>query len=38
VIPHIAELLIRASKRMQLVVTTHSRMLVDALTEHPDSS
>lgn len=37
VIPHIAELLIRASKRMQLVVTTHSRMLVDALTDHPES-
>jgi len=37
VIPHIAELLISASKRMQLVVTTHSRLLVDALTEHPES-
>lgn len=37
VLPHIAELLIRASKRMQLVVTTHSRILVDALTDHPES-
>jgi predicted ATPase len=37
VMPHIAELLISASKRMQLVVTTHSRMLVDALTDHPES-
>jgi predicted ATPase len=37
VIPHIAELLVRASKRMQLVVTTHSRLLVDALTDHPES-
>jgi predicted ATPase len=37
VIPHIAELLVSASKRMQLVVTTHSRVLVDALTEHPES-
>ena len=32
VIPHVADLLIRASQRTQLVVTTHSRMLVDALT------
>jgi len=36
-IPEIAELLVAASERMQLVVTTHSRMLVDALTEHPSS-
>ena len=36
-IPEIAELLIEASARMQLVVTTHSRMLVDALTDHPSS-
>ena len=36
-IPEIAELLVEASRRMQLVVTTHSRMLVDALTEHPSS-
>jgi predicted ATPase len=37
ILPHIAELLIRASTRTQLVVTTHSRMLVDALTDHPES-
>ena len=36
-IPEIAKLLIEASERMQLVVTTHSRMLVDALTEHASS-
>jgi predicted ATPase len=36
ILPHIADLLIRASARTQLVVTTHSRMLVDALSEHPD--
>lgn len=36
-IPHVAELLVRASKRTQLVVTTHSRMLVDALSEQPSS-
>lgn len=37
VTPHLAELLVRASKRCQLVVTTHDRMLVDALTDHPSS-
>ena len=36
-IPELAALLVEASGRMQLVVTTHSRMLVDALTEHPSS-
>lgn len=34
-IPQIAKLLIQASKRTQLVVTTHSHMLVDALGEDP---
>ncbi|MFN0096040.1 MAG: AAA family ATPase [Dehalococcoidia bacterium] len=37
VIPHIAKLLVEASSRMQLVVTTHSRMLVDCLNETPES-
>ena len=37
VMPYIADLLVNASRRMQLVVTTHSRMLVDALTDHPSS-
>ena len=37
VLPHIAELLVRASQRTQLVVTTHSRMLVDALSDYPSS-
>ncbi len=37
IVPHIAELLVQASARTQLVVTTHSRMLVDALTDHPSS-
>lgn len=37
ILPHIAELLVSASTRTQLVVTTHSRMLVDALTDHPES-
>lgn len=37
VIPHVAELLVRASERTQLVVTTHSRMLIDALGDQPSS-
>jgi predicted ATPase len=37
IMPHIAELLVSASALTQLVVTTHSRMLVDALSEHPES-
>ena len=36
-IPKIAELLIEASERMQLVVTTHSRMLIDSLADDPES-
>jgi predicted ATPase len=36
-IPVIADLLIRARERTQLVVTTHSRMLVDALSKEPQS-
>ncbi|MDE2822100.1 MAG: AAA family ATPase [Chloroflexota bacterium] len=36
-IPEVAELMVKASERVQLVVTTHSRMLVDALTEYPSS-
>ncbi len=38
VIPVVADLLVRAKQRTQLVVTTHSRMLVDALTNDPDST
>lgn len=34
--PTIADLLIEASERTQLVVTTHSDILVDALTEQPE--
>ena len=33
----LAELLVEASERMQLVVTTHSDALVSALTGHPDA-
>ncbi len=37
VIPDMADLLIGASKRTQLVVTTHSDTLIDALTDVPES-
>jgi predicted ATPase len=33
----VAELLMEASSRMQLVVTTHSPALIDALTSEPES-
>jgi predicted ATPase len=33
----VAELLVEASAGMQLIVTTHSEALVDALTDHPES-
>ena len=36
-IPKLADLLVDASRRCQLVVTTHSDILVDALSEWPDS-
>lgn len=37
ILPHIAKLLIEASERTQLIVTTHSDIIVDELTEKPDS-
>ncbi|RLC17256.1 MAG: chromosome segregation protein SMC [Deltaproteobacteria bacterium] len=37
ILPYIAKLLLEASKRTQLVVTTHSDILVDELTDVPDS-
>ena len=37
VIPEVAKLLIEASSRSQVFVTTHSDILVDALTSIPDS-
>ena len=36
-LPGLADLLVDASERTQLVVTTHSDVLVDALTERPES-
>jgi predicted ATPase len=37
VLPTIAELLVDASKRTQIIVTTHSDMLVSALSDHPEA-
>jgi len=37
VLPNLAELLIAASERTQLIVTTYSDILVDAMTERPES-
>lgn len=37
ILPTIAKLLIDASHRMQLIVTTHSDVLVDALSEVPEA-
>ena len=36
-LPTLADLMIEASERCQLVVTTHSDVLVDALTDRPES-
>jgi predicted ATPase len=36
-LPTIADLLVEASSRTQIIVTTHSDILVDSLTESPDS-
>ena len=37
ILPKIADLLIEASERTQLIVTTHSDILIDAMTERPES-
>jgi len=37
VLPTLASLLVDASERTQLIVTTHSEVLVDALTDQPES-
>jgi predicted ATPase len=36
ILPRLADLMGEASARTQIVVTTHSDVLVDALTEHPE--
>ena len=37
ILPGLAKLLIEASKRCQLIVTTHSDVIVDSLTDTPES-
>jgi predicted ATPase len=37
ILPTIAEMLIEASQRTQLIVTTHSDSLVSALSQYPES-
>jgi len=37
ILPKVADLLVAASERTQLVVTTHSDILVDAMTERPEA-
>jgi predicted ATPase len=37
ILPKLADLMIAMSERTQLIVTTHSDILVDALTEQPES-
>jgi predicted ATPase len=37
ILPAVAKLLVEASQRMQLIVTTHSDALVDALTDTPEA-
>ena len=37
ILPGLARLLVDASKRFQLIVTTHSDVLVDALSDQPEN-
>lgn len=37
VMPELSRLLVEASERTQLIVTTHSNILVDSMTERPES-
>lgn len=37
ILPKLADLLVQASERTQLIITTHSDILVDALTERPEA-
>jgi len=36
-LPHVARLMVEASERCQIIATTHSDVIVDALTEHAES-
>lgn len=37
ILPKLADLMVEAAERTQLIVTTHSDILVDAMTERPES-
>jgi predicted ATPase len=37
ILPKLADHLVAASQRTQLIITTHSDILVDAMTEHPEA-
>lgn len=37
ILPKLADLLLQTAQRTQLIVTTHSDLLVDALTDHPEA-
>lgn len=37
IIPALADVLVEASERVQIIVTTHSDELVDALSDHPEA-
>jgi len=37
ILPKLADLLASASRRTQIIVTTHSDILVDAMTDHPEA-
>ena len=37
ILPKVADLLLQASQRTQLIVTTHSDVLVDALSDYPET-
>jgi predicted ATPase len=37
ILPKLADLLVQAAQRTQLIVTTHSDLLVDAMTERPEA-
>jgi len=37
ILPKLADLLVSASERTQLIVTTHSDILVDAMTDYPEA-
>ena len=37
IIPKLADLLVEAAQRTQLIVTTHSDILIDAMSEHPEA-